>query len=323
MEDHDATDRDCLVIGGGPAGLTAAIYLARYHLSVTVIDSGQSRAALIPLTRNHAGFPEGISGAELLFRMWRQADRYGAEHRTGTVTELTRTAEGFMAWAGPGRIRARAVLLATGVVNRRPEGMDNEDHGAALADGLVRYCPVCDAYEVTDRRIAVLGTGERGCAEALFLRSYSVDVTLVAPGGGHTLTDGQRGRLTEAGIAIAGTCGRIRPRGQTIDLDIDDVATSFDTLYPALGSHIRSELAGSLGTALSEDGCLVVDAHQRTSIPGLYAAGDVVLGLDQISQAMGGGAVAATTIRNDLARRMPLLRRAGRGLPASTLPDGG
>ncbi|MFV3131970.1 NAD(P)/FAD-dependent oxidoreductase [Niveispirillum sp. KHB5.9] len=305
---QEAIDRDCLVIGGGPAGLTAAIYLARYHLSVTVIDSGQSRAALIPLTRNHAGFPDGISGPDLLARMRQQAGMYGAEFLAGTVTELVLTEAGFTARAGHGLVRARTVLLATGVVNRRPQGMTDEDHHHTLVTGLLRYCPVCDGYEVTDRRVAVLGTGERGCAEALFLRSYTADVTLVAPAEGHVLSDEHRRRLTAAGIAIAGTGGPISLRGRTIDLDIDGVATSFDTLYPALGSHIQSELAGGLDATLSEEGCLIVDAHQRTNVAGLYAAGDVVLGLDQISHAMGGGGVAATTTRNDLARRTPLLR---------------
>ncbi|MGB5779518.1 MAG: FAD-dependent oxidoreductase, partial [Allopontixanthobacter sediminis] len=79
-------------------------------------------------------------------------------------------------------------------------------------------------------------------------------------------------------------------------------------LYPALGSEIRSELAGNLGVELGEEGCLVVDAHQRTDIEGLYAAGDVVLGLDQLSHAIGEGGVAATTIRNDLAKLSPLRR---------------
>ena len=84
----------------------------------------------------------------------------------------------------------------------------------------------------------------------------------------------------------------------------------FDSIYPALGSTIRSDLARALGADMTADGCLLVDTHQRTSIPGLYAAGDVVKGLDQISHAVGEGGVAATTIRNDLAERRPLLRGA-------------
>jgi len=96
-------DFDCLVIGGGPAGLTAAIYLARFHLRVKVIDAGKSRAGLIPLTRNHAGFPDGISGRELLERMAAQAQKYGAAIETGRVTRLDPIESCFEAEWGSGR----------------------------------------------------------------------------------------------------------------------------------------------------------------------------------------------------------------------------
>ena len=298
---------DCLVIGGGPAGLTAAIYLARFHLAVSVIDGGHSRAGLIPLTRNHAGFPEGISGTELLARMRRQATSYGAELREGAVEALEQAPEGFVARIGKEEIRARTVLLATGVVNRRPPMMDDDTHDRALAEGRLRYCPICDGYEVTDQSVAVLGTGSRGYDEALFLRGYTRNITLVAPEE-HALSSEQQSALSDAGVALAGRCRAIRLAERKIVLELDDGPQAFDSLYPALGSDIRSELAGQVGAQMSEDGCLPVDSHQRTNVPGLYAAGDVVLGLDQISHAMGEGGVAATTIRNDLARQTPLRR---------------
>ena len=113
---------DCLIVGGGPAGLTAAIYLARFHLDILVVDGGKSRASLIPCTRNHAGYPEGIAGTELLGRMREQACKYGAKIETEFVTKLERDAESglFTATWGSGCATARTVLLATGVTNRRP-----------------------------------------------------------------------------------------------------------------------------------------------------------------------------------------------------------
>jgi thioredoxin reductase (NADPH) len=97
--------------------------------------------------------------------------------------------------------------------------------------------------------------------------------------------------------------------GDCIVVDTAEGHHTFDSVYPALGSDVHVELAGQVGAHLSDDtGCILVDSHQRTSIEGLYAAGDVVLGLDQISHAMGEGGVAATTIRNDLAAESPLLR---------------
>jgi len=240
--------------------------------------------------------------------MRRQAERYGARVEDGMVTALAGQAGNFLAQIGEQSLRAQSVLLATGVVNRRPTIIDDACHNRALAAGQLRYCPICDAYEVTDKSIAVLGTGERAFNEAIFLRSYSAEVTLIAPEGGHDLTSDQRTALAESGIVVAGQGASIYVDGDQIQLDIDGETRRFDTLYPSLGSDIRSELAIGVRARRTAEGCLIVDAHQRTNVPGLYAAGDVVLGLDQISHAMGEGGVAATTIRNDLAKTRPLRR---------------
>jgi thioredoxin reductase (NADPH) len=90
---------DCIIVGAGPAGLTAAIYLARFHLSIRLFDCGTSRAALIPCTHNHAGFPDGITGTALLTRMNEQAARYGAQRELARVTRIEREDEGFVVWA--------------------------------------------------------------------------------------------------------------------------------------------------------------------------------------------------------------------------------
>ena len=171
---------DCLVIGGGPAGLTAAIYLARFHLDILVIDEGKSRAGWIPCTRNVSGFPDGIKGSELLELMREQAQKYGAKVLLERVTKLERDNGPFTATWGSGCVEAKTVLLATGVTNRRPP-MDEALHDDALARGLVRYCPICDGYEVTDKKIGVIGSDSHGVAEAVFLRGYTADITLVAP----------------------------------------------------------------------------------------------------------------------------------------------
>jgi thioredoxin reductase (NADPH) len=300
---------DCLVIGGGPAGLTAAIYLARFHLDLQVVDAGNSRASLIPCTRNHAGFPDGISGSELIERMKAQAQKYGASVDCGRVTRLERLDEGFEAEWGEGSVRARTVLLATGVANRRPP-MDEELHDEALTRGLIRYCPICDGYEVTDKIVGVIGSGRHGVAEALFLRGYTPHITLIAPDTAMEVSAEDRTRLREAGIeTVDGPCAAVAVHGDCIVVDTAKGHYTFDSVYPALGSDVHSELAGQIGLDLSDEtGCILVDAHQRTSVPCAYAAGDVVLGLDQISHAMGEGGVAATTIRNDLARIRPILR---------------
>jgi len=299
---------DCLIIGGGPAGLTAAIYLARFHLDILVVDEGKSRAAWIPCTRNHAGFPDGISGVELLDRMRAQAQRYSAKIVTGRVGKLEQRDGLFVAVHGGGTFRARSVLLATGVTNRRPP-MDEELHDEALAKGLIRYCPVCDGYEVTDKRVGVIGAGKGGVAEAIFLRSFTADITLIAPDKAIDIGDDDRARLEEAGIAMVdGPAQAVAACDDCIVVDTAEGHYTFDSVYPALGSDTHIQLAEMVGAALAGDSCITVDSHQRMSVPGLYAAGDVVLGLDQISNAMGEAGVAATTIRNDLAKQRPLYR---------------
>jgi thioredoxin reductase (NADPH) len=299
---------DCLIVGGGPAGLTAAIYLARFHLDILVVDDGKGRAESIPCTHNHAGYPDGISGKELVRLMREQAQKYGARIERDYVTRLDKTEHGFCAAWGSGSLETKTVLLATGVKNRRPP-MGEELHDEALARGLIRYCPICDGFEVTDKKVGVMGSDRHGVAEAVFLRSFTEHVTLVAPHKAHDLDAGDQAKLKAAGIeCVDGPAEAVAISSDCIVLDTAEGHYAFDSLYPALGSDTHTQLAEQVGARLNEFGCIGVDAHQRTSVEGLYAAGDVVVGLDQISHAMGEGGVAATAIRNDLAKNEPLLR---------------
>lgn len=300
--------RDCVIIGGGPAGLTAAIYLARFHLDITVIDAGQSRALWIPTTHNHAGFPDGISGEDLLERMRAQAIKYGTKIVQGRVGSITKNDAVFALEYGHGIVEATTVILATGVVNRRP-AISEELHARALVEGTIRYCPVCDGYEVTDRNVAVIGTGGRGVAEAAFLRGFTSRVTLVAPDEAHNLDEAARAKADEYGITCVDGPVIIKEIvGDQILVNARSQRLHFDSIYPALGSDVNNLLAQMAGAKCAESGSIVVDSHQRTSVDGIYAAGDVVLGLDQISHAMGEGGVAAVTVRNDLAKKRLLLR---------------
>jgi thioredoxin reductase (NADPH) len=294
---------DALIVGGGPAGLTAAIYLARYRRRVIVVDAGHSRAKWIPRSHNHAGFPDGISGDELLGRMRTQAERYGAIILDGRIDAATGSQDAFEARGNNRTIATRSILIATGVENRRPE-MDGETHRDALDRGLLRYCPVCDGYEATDQAIGVIGADTHGVAEALFLRTYSNRITLVA----HTsmdLSENDRTELDAAGVTVASSpIDQLNFSGNQARLHlVDGSVLDLDTIYPALGSESNNALARQLGVELSGDSCIIVDPHQRASVSGIYAAGDIVMSLDQISVAMGHAAIAATTLHNDLRRR--------------------
>ena len=291
---------DCLIVGAGPAGLTAAIYLARFRRRVAVYDSGNSRASYIPRTRNYPGFPDGISGGELLQRLRQQAERYGAPLLTGLVEKVERNGEGFVAQVGDERIAALRVLVATGTVDKEP---DMPNLREAIQAGAIRLCPVCDGHEVIDRSVAIYGPGEKTVGHALFMRTFTAKLTMLVPRGDEPLGAGARGALERAGIELleSPVCEIALTAGNRASVRLaDDSVHEFSTVYPTLGCRNRSELAAALGARCTEDGEIVVDAHQQTSVEGLYAAGDVVSALNQLSVAVGHAAIAATAIHNSL-----------------------
>ena len=293
---------DTLIVGGGPAGLTASIYLARFRRRFVVVDSGASRASWIPLSHNHAGFPDGVTGDELLARMRAQAERYGTRIVPGTVSAVERAAEGgYCVRTDDGReFRARPVLAATGVIDQEPQ-LPNLYQ--AVQRGLIRHCPVCDGFEVTGHRIGVIGHGTGALGEALFLRTWSRDITLLTLGEPMKLEEAEERRMAEAGIrAVEDPVVEVHTESGRIAAltTASGERLTFDTLYSALGCHPRTEPVKALGVRIGPDGRLVTDRHQQTGIEGLYAAGDIVEGLNQISVAMGQAAVAASAIHRRL-----------------------
>jgi thioredoxin reductase (NADPH) len=285
---------DCLVVGGGPAGLTAALYLARYRRHARLFDAGESRAALIPESHNYPGF-RGIAGPELLARLRAQAEEYGSVIEKGTVTTVARDDELFVARCNNSEIRARSVLLATGLIDHRPPIEGFED---GVYSGAIRFCPICDGFEAMDQRIGVLGDTEDAGKKALFLRTYTRDVFLFPT---DDAPNAKRDELIAAGVTVVGKPRRVENIGDKVSVAVEGGApVDLDVLYPALGCTVRSELAVSLGAACDPTGNLRVDAHQQTTVDLLYAAGDVVTDLHQLSVATGHAAIAATDIHNRL-----------------------
>lgn len=283
---------DCLIIGGGPAGLTAAIYLARYRRSLRVIDAGQSRARLIPESHNCPGFT-GIAGDELLERLRKQALRYQAPIESSTVTDLQRDAAGsFQVITGAKRFRARTIILATGILDTEPTFTSTDGDPREV----IRYCPICDGYEAMDRRVAVLG-GDDAARKAVFIRTYTKDVHWFSYGAPAAPADKQ----SSLGISWAGRATQITTSREGVHLATEDGRShTVDLLYPALGCDVRSDLATGLGAQCTSVGTLIVDAHQQTSVDGLYAVGDVVNDLHQIAVATGHAVIAATAVHNML-----------------------
>jgi thioredoxin reductase (NADPH) len=168
---------------------------------------------------------------------------------------------------------------------------------------LLRICPICDGFEVTGQRVGVIGHGPLGAREALFLRTYADQLTLIHIAAPDALPAEERAQLAQAGVKV------IEAPIDSVELQPDRPRAlcfsgagrvEFDALYSALGVTPRTGLALAAGARHDDQGRLVVDDHQQTSIPGLYAAGDMVRGLNQITTAQGEAAIAATAMHNRL-----------------------
>jgi len=293
---------DCIIIGGGPAGLTAGIFLARFRRRILIIDAGNSRASWIPRTRNHPAFPGGINGEALLQRMREQLQSFGVTPLASEAERIKEADDRLWVRTGEGRVLTSYLILATGVRDRLPPV---ERAVEQVRRGLIRQCPICDGYEVIDKRVAVIGADRNAAGEALFLRSFTRDVCLLTLGVPPELTSQERARLAERGVPLLET-----PEGR-LDCEQGDVRIilpdreqlRFDAVYSGLGIDPQTALADQVGVELSAGRRILTDARQRTSNPRVFAAGDAVTGLNQIAVAMAQAEVAAVTIHNELRQR--------------------
>lgn len=293
---------DCVIIGAGAAGLTAATYLARFQRRFAIIDGGASRLLSIPTSHNYPGFVDGIHGTDLLARLRAHAAHYGVSVANGTVERLDRLDDGsFVAVDGDRQWKARTAILATGVVDVEPNLPDVK---RAVADGHVRYCPICDGFESTGKRVAVLGRGKGGLGESLFVRHYSPDVSLftVAEPIAMSPEEAKKVGLMQVRVVQDPVDGLVYDSGAMWLHLRSGARERFDVVYVALGTMVNSGMAQMLGAKWTGNGELVVDTHQQTTVDGLYAIGDIVAGLNQIAVAMGHAAIAATAIHNRLNR---------------------
>ena len=306
-------DLDCIIVGGGPAGLTAATYLRRSHRSVIVFDDGRSRARWIPESHNCPGFPSGVSGTQLLQRLREQATNYGASIRNSPVNMLRRIEGGWVVVADDGTCSAPTVLLATGVVDRLPE-LASGDAEQALKNGLLRSCAVCDGFEATDHRLAVVGPLDRATANARYMRTFSTDVSIVPVAGQASAAPPDTDGLVVLPSLHSLACSN---DGWEV-IDADGNTHRFDFVYAAMGAPARGELARQAGAGLNAEGAVLTNEHMATSCPGLYAVGDVVTDLNQIAVAFGHAAIAASAIH----RALPAAPRRAQGQAGNTSARG-
>src|SRR6056297_1130928 len=195
---YDARMSGVAIIGGGPAGLSAAIYTARADKRTLVFDDGGGTTRDVSRMENVYGFPDGVTGPELVEVGQEHAEKYGAERISEEVVHIERTDDGFRVETTADEYAVDGVILATGADYERPAIADVE----AYEGQGVSYCVECDAYFYRDRPVAVVGDGNYAATEALMLLDYTDDVRILTNGSAFAADEGLRDRVAEAGIPV-------------------------------------------------------------------------------------------------------------------------
>jgi thioredoxin reductase (NADPH) len=292
---------DCLIVGGGPGGMTAAIYLARMNRKALLVDAGGSRASLIPRSYNHPGFPGGIRGKDLIARMREQLRDLEVEVWEEMASNLKRRPDGFFELRTDRRKAvSQNVIFATGLDDNLPP---LDDAHQLVVEGHLRICPICDGYEIAGRPAVVLGSTMRAVAEARFLKSFTTSISIVTLGCLPEWDAETDRMLIDEGIDVLKSplIAATREGGGEMNLTLEEGRRlSQVVLYSALGVGPRCSLAAQLDIAMEEDGRIAIGAHQETSVAGCYGVGGVVTGLNQLGVAMAQGEVAAVAVHNSL-----------------------
>ena len=301
---------DLIIIGGAPAGLTAAIYAGRAALK-TLLLTGPSpggQVATTNLVENFPGFPEGINGADLAQRMQHQAERFGAQIVMGIVTGVDLSASPFIVHTGSETYRGRTVIIATGALPRRL-GVPGESRFFGRG---VSTCATCDAFFYKGKRVVVVGGGDSAVDEGLYLTKFAREVVVV-----HRRDQLRATRIYQerafanprmrfvwdsvveevlGDTTVTGVRVRNVKTGETSVIDADG-------MFVYIGMIPGTELfAGQV--ELNEWDYITTDRHQRTSVPGVFAAGDVQSpDFRQIVVAAGSGAMAAIEAERFLAEQ--------------------
>lgn len=290
---------EVVIIGGGLAGLSAAIYLGRACRNPVLIHSGHSMAKWEPDVQNYLGFPNGIDGSELLKRGIKQAGKFQVEIVHDDIRSLQLNEQGFELFGERHRYRAQRVLIATGLTHLPPKIPGVEE---CLGHSLF-FCKDCDAYRVQGKRIVILGSNNEAADYALAMLLFSPSVTICTNGQPPIWDSSHHGWLREYQITIQREHIHTveHEDGQLTALRFDNGASlNIEAAFVTRGDICHSDLVRSVGAELTADGQIVVDHCSRTSVPNLYAAGCVTTANCQMIIAAGQGAIAAQAINRDM-----------------------
>lgn len=291
---------DVVVVGGGMAGLSAAIYLGRGRREVLVVDEDKSLARAVPSVDNYLGFPDGIDGDDLLRLGRQQAKSFGAEFADDTVTELSRDESGLFRLRGRREsYESRRVLLATGLFHLPPDlpGV------AECIGNSIFFCKDCDGLRCKGKRIGIFGWNDEAVEYALGMLLYSPSVSVFSNGKGRTWSARHEQWLREYGITAFDekVVGVDHSEGQVTSLNFQGgIKVELDAVFATRGDVYHNKLAKQVEAATNDAGEITVDENRETNVRGLYAAGCVTRSNCQMIIAAGEGAAAGQAINRSL-----------------------
>ncbi len=297
---------DVAIVGGGPAGLTAAIYSARYGLKTIVFETFEpvSQISMASKIENYPGF-EG-SGIELLERMKEQALKAGAEIKMEKIEKVLKKGDYFLL-IGENEYEAKTVIIATGG-KHRSAGFENED--LFLGKGI-SYCATCDGALYRGRNVVVYGSGKEAVSDAIYLHDIGCNVKLISRSPlrvEKAMIDEISKRRVE--IIMNANLRRVEGKNKVERAIVflrdkkEEIAIDCDAVFVAIGMRPATDLVAELGVERDSMGYIKVDREQRTNVPGVFAAGDCCNNpLKQVVTACGDGAIAAFSAYNFLKER--------------------
>ena len=290
------------VVGGGPAGLTTALYTTRLGHDTAVINRGGGRAAMMLDTHNVIGVTEDVSGNEFLATATEQIQAYGADYYQDFVSDIEPTEEGYRVTAGNVEVTTDHVVLATGFSDERP------DPPLPRTGKGLHWCLHCDAYMFVDQPVYVMGTGDSAAYVAMIMLNFTPDVDLLTRGKEPEWSEETATMLENHPVDVIHediTGMEKREDGWLEGFEFEDGSyREYRGGFPMYGSDYNTDLAESLGVELNDDGTIAVDDHGRTNVDGVFAVGDVTPGHNQIPTAMGEGARCGIGNHYDL-RKFP------------------
>lgn len=307
MVSKGPVETDLVIVGAGPAGLTSAIYAGRAGLKTIVIEKENigGQVTITPIVENYPGYTR-IAGKTLIDMMAQQASQYSEIHLSEDIKEIKKVNEGFNIKTGWSEYIAKGIIIATGARNKRLNIPGEE----RLSGKGVSYCAACDGYIFKDgKRVFVVGGGNTAVTEALYLYGLGANVTLIHRRNQLRAEKSLQESLFKAAIPVLwnSELKEIMGGKSVIGIKVEDKEKGTlrempaDGVFIAIGYEPNNEIAKKLGLELDEEGYIKVDSRQRTSMPMVYAAGDITGGVKQIAVAVGQGSIAALSAFEDIA----------------------